>query len=588
MRRALVLFLFLVLPVRAQEETWAEVFIGEGKAGYLHDVVEKTADGWKTRQEMKITMNRMGQDVVIESDIEQIETADLKPVRIKVHMLMGPQPTEIVGTIEGETLTLDVTTAGATQTMTMPWEEGAILPDAQAARSIMREKGFAPGTKYSYRQFSPDTGKFATTEIEVIGPEKVETMGVATDTTKIKSTLVELGMVTTAWVDANATPVKSYLKMLDMTTVRSTKEAALGTPTGETADIMQMVSPRVKGLVPHPRRVTEALYAITLQAGDASKIAFPNQTVEKTEGKTSWLRVKNGAATTIVNRPVPATPELEEYLRSNSYLQSADPEMVAAANEAIGGEENALAAAKKLERWAHEGITSKNMDVAFATASEVLKSREGDCSEHAVLLAALARAAGIPSKVCTGFLYIGGHFGGHAWTSVWVGEWVDLDATLGGEWTDAMRLKFGESHLNGSGMAEQMGEMYKALAGIDVQVLEVIRDGKTENIEARPWWSVDGKTVKHSLGFSFDVPDGWTVLPEDQVPVASVVALQGKTADDRIQVIYDDCAAGRPVEVPEIPAGQATVLALDDAAQVIFLARSLDAAAALKSLNPRK
>ena len=130
--------------------------------------------------------------------------------------------------------------------------------------------------------------------------------------------------------------------------------------------------------------------------------------------------------------------------------------------------------------------------------------------------------------------------------------------------------------------------MYKALAGIQVEVLEVVRDGKTEKLGARPWWTAEGKTVNHSLGFSFDVPEGWTLLGEDKVQVASVAVLQGKTADDRILVIYDDCAAGRPVEVPEIPAGQAELLQLDDAATVIFAATSADAAAALESLNPRK
>ncbi|MEK7867084.1 MAG: transglutaminase domain-containing protein [Planctomycetota bacterium] len=586
MRRALVLFLFLVLPVRAQEETWAEVYMGKGKAGYAHETIEKTADGWRTHQEMKVTMNRMGNPLVIESDVDQVETADLKPVRMKTKTLMGPQPTEYDGTIEGGTLKLIVTTAGQPKESEMPWDAAALFP--QGVKALMKEKGFAPGTTYSYKMFSTDTGGFIDMSVEVVGPETVEVLGEKHEATRMKSTLVQFGMVQDDWVDASGSPLKSYVKMLDMTTVRSTKEAALGAPSGEQTDVMQHVSPRVKGLVAHPRRVTEALYAITLEVGDVSKIAFSNQAVEKQDGKTSWLRVKNGAATTVVNRPVPASPELEQFLLSNSYLQSADPEMVKAANEAVGGEENAWTAAKKLERWVHEGITSKNMDVAFATASEVLKSREGDCSEHAVLLAALARAAGIPSKVCTGFLYIGGHFGGHAWTSVWVGQWVDLDATLGGEWTDAMRLKFGESHLNGSGMAEEMGEMYKALAGIKVDVLEVVRDGKTEKLEAQTWWSVEGKTVKHSLGFSFDVPDGWTVLPEDQVPVASVAVLQGKTTDDRIQVIYDDCAAGRPVEVREIPPGQAEVLALDDAAQVLFVARSQDASAALKSLHPRK
>ena len=41
-----------------------------------------------------------------------------------------------------------------------------------------------------------------------------------------------------------------------------------------------------------------------------------------------------------------------------------------------------------------------------ATAAEVARSREGDCTEHAVLLAALARARGIPARVAMGLVYV--------------------------------------------------------------------------------------------------------------------------------------------------------------------------------------
>lgn len=586
MRRAFVLVLFLVLPARAQEESWAEVFIGQGKAGYAHEAVELTAEGWTTRNQLKVTMNRMGARVEIETDIEQVETADFRPLRMKARTVMGPQPTEYEGTIEDGKLKLTVTTAGQARTTEMPWDPEALF--AQGVKALMREKGFAPGTSYSYKTFSTDTGGFVTMKVEVIGPDHVEVLGVTRKATKLKSTLVEFGMVQEDWVDEDAGTLKSYFKMLDMTTIRSTKEAAIGESAGGTADVMQMVFPRVKGLVAHPRRVTEACYAISLESGDPSKIAFPNQTVEKTDGRKVWMRVKNGRPSTVVDRPVAATPELEEFLRDNSYLQCRDPGMIEAAKEAVGEETNAWNAAKKIERWVHERITSKNMDVAFATASEVLESREGDCTEHAVLLAALARAAGIPSKVCTGFLYIGGHFGGHAWTSVWVGEWIDLDATLAGEWTDAMRLKFGESTLNDAGMAAQMTELCKALAGMEVEVLEVVRDGSPSKIEARPWWTVEGKSVKHSLGFTFDVPEGWTLLPESEVPVGSVAALQGGGPEDRILVCYDDAAAGRPLEAPNAPPDRIQVLALDDSAQVVFAGTTPDAVAPLKSLHSRR
>jgi transglutaminase-like putative cysteine protease len=66
----------------------------------------------------------------------------------------------------------------------------------------------------------------------------------------------------------------------------------------------------------------------------------------------------------------------------------------------------------------------------------VTASRQGDCSEFAVLTAALCRAVGIPSQVVAGIAYVKdfeGHegFGGHAWAQAYIaGKWVGLDAAF--------------------------------------------------------------------------------------------------------------------------------------------------------------
>ena len=89
----------------------------------------------------------------------------------------------------------------------------------------------------------------------------------------------------------------------------------------------------------------------------------------------------------------------------------------------------------------------------MASAAEVAKSREGDCSEHAVLLAALARACGIPSHVAMGLVYVdgAGGFGYHMWTELYLsGTWVPFDATAGRGGTSAGYLKLTDSSLDGS------------------------------------------------------------------------------------------------------------------------------------------
>jgi transglutaminase-like putative cysteine protease len=73
------------------------------------------------------------------------------------------------------------------------------------------------------------------------------------------------------------------------------------------------------------------------------------------------------------------------------------------------------------------------------SALETLDRRAGDCTEAAVLLAALGRSAGIPTRVASGLVYsrqqyhgVSNAFMPHSWVIAYVdGRWRSFDAALG-------------------------------------------------------------------------------------------------------------------------------------------------------------
>jgi transglutaminase-like putative cysteine protease len=121
------------------------------------------------------------------------------------------------------------------------------------------------------------------------------------------------------------------------------------------------------------------------------------------------------------------------------WLQSNDEQLRKLATGAIAGASDDRARMLKLEKFVREYITRKNLRVGYASALETVRSREGDCTEHALLLAALGRSAGIPTRVVDGLAYTAS-FGGrthlfvpHAWAQAWVdGRWQSYDAALAG------------------------------------------------------------------------------------------------------------------------------------------------------------
>merc|ERR1719261_959477 len=69
-------------------------------------------------------------------------------------------------------------------------------------------------------------------------------------------------------------------------------------------------------------------------------------------------------------------------------------------------EKTELQLAYSLRDLVHSHIQDKHLSTAYASASETARTGSGDCTEHAVLLAALLKARGIPSRVCHGLVYV--------------------------------------------------------------------------------------------------------------------------------------------------------------------------------------
>ena len=89
-----------------------------------------------------------------------------------------------------------------------------------------------------------------------------------------------------------------------------------------------------------------------------------------------------------------------------------------------------------------KSIKDKNYKVGFGTAKQTLRDLQGDCSEHTVLFAGLARSLGIPSRIATGLVYHKDAFYYHFWPEVYVGRWVAMEPTLGQIQADATHIKF--------------------------------------------------------------------------------------------------------------------------------------------------
>jgi transglutaminase-like putative cysteine protease len=120
--------------------------------------------------------------------------------------------------------------------------------------------------------------------------------------------------------------------------------------------------------------------------------------------------------------------EQKRFLQPTATLQCDHPRIKELAERLQAGGKAPCQQVAEYTAYVFNAIKKRN-SATFSNAVETLKAGYGDCGEHAVLLAALLRASGIPARVVLGLLYSKrqkGYFY-HAWVMCHIDDWVFAD-----------------------------------------------------------------------------------------------------------------------------------------------------------------
>jgi transglutaminase-like putative cysteine protease len=266
-----------------------------------------------------------------------------------------------------------------------------------------------------------------------------------------------------------------------METYTVAKQEALKALSGAEVDLA--VATLVKtGKIDRSQQTRQVVYRISVPGDDPETVVSkgPTQMITRVNPNTIDLTVR--AITPPENAPEQTELAGKEFLSPNSYLQSDDELVKKHASDAVGAETDSWKAAQLMEHWIWENLKKKNFSTLLASAAEVAKDLQGDCTEHAVLLAAMCRARGIPSRVAVGLVYVPSlsSFGGHMWTEVFEkGTWIPLDATLGKGGIAADHIKFADSSFSDDDDSTPITAflpMVSALGKMKIEVREVTHD----------------------------------------------------------------------------------------------------------------
>ena len=423
----------------AVDDTWMSVLLDGRKIGSMHTTRSIDGERVRTTQAMQIELERSGLKVALSTSESDEETREGKPLRFESRTKISGIENVQTGVI-GADGKLEVTTevGGAKQVRTQVWPQGALL--AEGLRLIEERHGLTPGTRYKTLAFQAENLEAVEVDSRVGARETIELPDGKRELVRIEQTIAlgDAPTKTVSWVEADSSVRKLLVPMMGYELTMLACSKACATAPNQASDIL------VGTMLAAPRALTaderakgmRIIVSATDTSGDALKFATTDeQQFSAAAGGKVELRVAPASSTGTSREGKPTAADTQP----NDWLQSAAPEIVKLAHDGAGAAKTPAAQMQNLEDFVRRFIRTKDLSVGYASALEVAKNPEGDCTEHAVLLAALGRALGIPTRVVDGLVYIDQYAGKnnvfvpHAWAQAWVdGRWRSYDAALQG------------------------------------------------------------------------------------------------------------------------------------------------------------
>lgn len=439
--------------IKAGDE-WFGIYQKGRKIGHAHTQTRVEGDTYHFAEESVMDILALERVQRVGTVINAYTTRTFMLKYFDFTLRSGVSAMDIKGAVVGKQLVVDIITAGETRKERFPLKEPIYL--TPNIRPAVVSLGLEPGKRYRFPLFNPAT---MSTEDAFVTVEAKETIKVGdSDMAVYKLKESFQGMEATAWITQEGETIKEE-SPLGYSLLKETRTEALKLDKrGPAVDITALVK-IPSSPIENPSGVKLLRARLSGTPLDGFELAGGRQTF-----KDGVIDIRSETTVSSYAIPYREKDHLADQ-QATMLVQSDDRSIREQAAEIIGKEKDALKAAKKLNTWVYEAI-NKQPVVSIPSAVEVLKQKVGDCNEHTTLYTALARAAGIPTRMSAGIVYMKNGFYYHAWPEVWLGKWTAVDPTFNQFPADATHIRFVTGDL------AKQAEIVRLVGKLKVEVLE--------------------------------------------------------------------------------------------------------------------
>jgi len=430
----LVFILFSANAFSAENTTdwWQSVVLGEKKIGYRHISRSYTKNRIQTLEVMEFQTKVPGEPIRDSKiTMEYLENRDGEPMGISKKVESNTANYRMQGKVSRGKWQVSLKNRSSREQHEFELPSNFLF--GEMLRQKLLEKTQASAMQLEYSAWSFSALAFEAIELEWQPYRSEEYSDVAWKVSRRKS---QAAVDTTLYADEN-------FNFLHEESVASGEPLVINTcgkacALAKTTPLKNVYSQLIRSPYRIPDSALHGTVRYTLQSDAPLSIPSTDEQWVREQGDSLLVDVCGDCG----SEPAPSASELEAALADNFWLDYRDRKLQGVVKRLF--RKKSRTPEEKmylLERFVTRHMKRGEVNYAgYASASEAYRSASGDCTEQAVLLAALGRAAGVPTRLALGTAYSNERFFGrsyvfvpHTWVQAWVGDrWQSFDSGMEG------------------------------------------------------------------------------------------------------------------------------------------------------------
>ena len=404
-------------------ERWFSVNVGGERVGFAHQQIGKSADGYRIDSEGSVKMRVMGFSREAITREQYLVGRDMTLRSFSAQNSFDGSETLLKGEATSKGVRVEVETGGRKKERLLK-AKGAIFPP-QALNVYPLLQGAAAGRKFRLATLDIESLKVKQIKVEVIGEE---TLPPAVSALHLRNDLYPM-VDNDIWVDLKGDTLKESVRDdLVVTLAEDEKTAKLYLADAALAKrdpVLAFSLIKVQPPLERPDKLQRLSVAFTGVPAPLPILQGKGQQGTRLADGRVLFAMPNPAF-----QPAPGEAPTAADLEPSARIPSDAPEIAAQKAQILGDRQDATRAAGLLAAWVASEIKGTVAD--SRSPLETLKSRNGNSQSQARLYAALARAAGIATRVVSGLIYLPGQgYLYHSWAESYLDGWVAVDPSLG-------------------------------------------------------------------------------------------------------------------------------------------------------------